>query len=313
MPKMLLRALLVALCLLVPATAQTQAPPTVRIAYIPIENAAQVLYAREQGFFTKAGLNAEIQPMSFAAAIASAVASGAVDIGYASITTLAIAHSKGIPLVIVASASLNTASRPPAIGMVVAANSPIRSAADLNGRTLATAGLGTLTEFAPRAWMDANGGNSATIKWVEVPTAETAAAVAAGRVDAGILFEPFFTAAKNNPAYRFLPWKPTDGIANDFLAAAWFATPKWAHEHPDAVRRFAAAMREAATWANRNPPGIADVLVKGFGADPAVVAAVARVPYAERLTPALVQPVIDVTARYAKFPPFRAEELIYTP
>jgi hypothetical protein len=48
-------------------------------------------------------------------------------------------------------------------------------------------------------------------------------------------------------------------------------------------------------------------------ADPALTAQTRRPHYAEALVPSQVQPYIDVTARYAKFAPFPASELIYVP
>jgi NitT/TauT family transport system substrate-binding protein len=141
-----------------------------RVAYVPFEGAAQVLYAQDEGFFAKEGVSVELQPTSTGAAIASAVASGSIDIGFSAITTLAIAHSKGVPLVLVAAGPLAVApNAPQSGGLIVAATSAIHGSKDLDGKTLCAAGLATLTEFAPRAWIDANGGDSATVKFIEVP------------------------------------------------------------------------------------------------------------------------------------------------
>jgi hypothetical protein len=38
------------------------------------------------------------------------------------------------------------------------------------GLPLATAGLVTVTELSPRAWIDKNGGDSSTIKFIEIPS-----------------------------------------------------------------------------------------------------------------------------------------------
>ena len=47
--------------------------------------------------------------------------------------------------------------------------------------------------------------------------------------------------------------------------------------------------------------------------DPAVLATMARSHYAEQLTPGLIQPLIDVSAKYNGFTAFPAPELIYAP
>jgi NitT/TauT family transport system substrate-binding protein len=302
-------ALVALLLALTTAAATTQTLPALRVAYQPFEGAAQVLYAKDEGFFAKEGVNVELQPISFGSAIASAVASNAIDVGFATVVTLAIAHSKQIPFVLVAPAVFAVApNAPPSGGLMVANTSQIHSAKDLDGKVLCTPGLGTLAEFAPRAWIDANGGDSSTLKVIEVPFTAMDAAIASGRCDAGYVTEPYYTPAKRDA--RTLAWT-LDAVSKDYLAAGWFTTTDWAREHRDAVRRFAAAMRDAAEWANRKPPAVADILVKELKADPATVSSEVRDVFGERLTPALLQPNIDVAARYLKFAPFPAGELIY--
>lgn len=292
------------------AGAQSSAPH-IRVAYVPFEGAAQVLYAQEEGFFAKEGVNVELQPMTSPAAIASAVASGAVDIGFSSITIVAIAHSKGVPLVLVAAGPLAVApNAPQSGGLIVAAPSAIHTAKDLDGKTLCAAGLATLTEFAPRAWIDANGGDSATVKFIEVPYAAMHEAVITGRCAAGYLTEPFYTPAK--PDTRTLAWT-LDSISKNYLGAGWIATTAWTRDHADAVARFASAMRDAANWANRQPPAIVGILVKYTGGDAATVASETRDVFAERLTPELVQPSIAVVVRYLHLPGFTATAILASP
>ena len=135
------------------------AKSTLRVAYIPIENCAQVFYAKEQGFFESAGLDVQLQPIPYGSAIASAIAANSIDVGFAATVTVATAHSRGLPFVFIAPANEFSARAQPTTGIVVNATSTIRSARDLNGKIFGTAGLGSLSEFAPRAWIDANGGD----------------------------------------------------------------------------------------------------------------------------------------------------------
>src|SRR6185312_12394717 len=163
--------------------------PTIRIATTPIDAGSEPYYARAMGFFKKAGINVEIMPISNGAGVAAAVAGGAADVGQSNVVSLAAAHDRGISFVIIAPASLYT-SKVPQSALVVAKNSPIRNARDLEGKTFATSGLKTIAQIGPQAWIDRNGANSAGIKWVEMPFSATAEAVAAGRVDAALLSEP---------------------------------------------------------------------------------------------------------------------------
>jgi NitT/TauT family transport system substrate-binding protein len=287
------------------APAFAQAAP-LRIAAIPIESNAEVFYAQELGTFAKAGIAAEIQMIQNGSAIASAVASNAVDVGYASLVVVAIAHKKNIPFVAIAPTVAYTAKAPTA-ALFVATNSPIRTAKDLAGKVLAVAGLGTIVEYAARAWLDKNGGDAGAVKFIEFAYSAMPAALAAGRIDAALLNEPFLTLGKQNA--RLLAY-PYDAIGKEFLTGVWFTTAPWAKDHPALVARFAGVIRETAVWANKNQAQTTGILAKYAKMDPAVVAAMTRSHFAERLTPALMQPAIDTAAKYNSFASFPAGELL---
>jgi NitT/TauT family transport system substrate-binding protein len=285
----------------------------VRLAYIPTENNAQAFYAQELGLFAKAGLDVRMQPINFSAAIASGVLAGAIDIGNSSSLTLTVAHNKGLPLVFVAPANAFLLHKGNAeSGIVVAAASPIRIAKDLNGKTFGCSGLGSFGEYIPRAWVDANGGDSSTMKFVEAPNAELGAAVSSGRADAAFISPPAFQKSIAEENCRMLAIA-SDAVAKEFMASGWFATTAWAKENAATVAAFASAIHDATLWARANPERTVDILVKYLKLDPAVVRSSTRATFLDGLTPAMLQPPINVVARYAKFAPFAADELIYTP
>jgi NitT/TauT family transport system substrate-binding protein len=286
-----------------------QDAPVLRIATLPSDNGAEVYYAKDLGLFAKAGLNVEIQPIQNSSASASAVVSNAIDISYGTVVPLAIAHVKNIPFVVVAPAVVYTSAAPNS-ALLVLTNSPLRTAKDLAGKTIGINGVGNISEFGPRAWLDQNGADSGSVKFLELPFSEMPAALAAGRIDAAWVTEPFLSSTKRNARVLATAF---DAISKQFLVGIWFASAPWAKDHPDLVNRFAAVMRETAVWANKNQAKSAAILVKYTKIDPAVVATTVRSRYAEQLTGSLMQPVIDVTAKYAKFAPFPAAELIYTP
>src|SRR5208282_2677442 len=72
---------------------RAQGTATLRIATIPADNGAEVYYAKDMGFFDRAGLAVEIQPIQNSSASASAVAGGAIDISYGTLVPLSIAHT----------------------------------------------------------------------------------------------------------------------------------------------------------------------------------------------------------------------------
>jgi NitT/TauT family transport system substrate-binding protein len=290
-------------------SAQTR--PSIKVATLPSEAAAEVFYAQEMGYFATAGIDVDIQVMTNGAAVASAVASNAVDIGWTTPISLAIAHQKGIPFLTIAPAVLYTAAAPFS-ALFVAKDSPIKKASDLHGKVIAANGLGTMTEYGPRAWIDKNGGDATLVKFLEMPFTAMVEAVAGGRVDAAEIGEPELAVA--NAKIQRLAY-PMDAVAREFLFGVWFAGTPWVKAHPDLVARFVAAIKTTAAWANQpaNQTRSGAILSQYTKIPARVIATMTRARYGEVLSPALIQPVIETAAHYLKFPSFPAQELLYVP
>jgi NitT/TauT family transport system substrate-binding protein len=148
----------------------------------------------------------DFQPMQSTSATAAAMVSNFVDIGYGTIDTLAELHQKGIPLVSIAAGVEYVYPATQKSGaLVVPATSTIHQAKDLNGKTISTPSLHSLSTVVTSAWLDRNGGNSSSVKFVEVPFPAIPAALEAGRIDAGYLAEPFITNGRAEQPRARLP------------------------------------------------------------------------------------------------------------
>jgi NitT/TauT family transport system substrate-binding protein len=281
------------------------------VATLASEAAAEVFYAQELGFFAKAGIDVDIQTMQNGAAVAAAVASNAVDIGWTTPSSLALARQKGIAFLAIAPAVLYT-SAAPFSALFVAAGSPIRTATDLQGKVIGANGLATMTVYGPRAWIDRNGGDSTKVRFLELPFSAMVDSLVAGRVDAAEIAEPALAVAT---AKNHLLAYPMNAVAKEFMFGVWCGGAAWVKAHPDLVARFAEVIHTTAVWANNraNQRHSGAILAQFTKIPAAVIATMTRARYGEALTAAMMQPVVDVTARYAHFAPFSAQELIYVP
>jgi NitT/TauT family transport system substrate-binding protein len=283
--------------------------PTLKVAIQPIEPSCQPYYAQANGYLDKAGISVDVTTVTTSPVILQALLSGTYDIGSATVTTLALAHIKGLPIVIVGPQAVVERGVVQG-GIVVAANSTIKGAQELTGKIFAVSGLGTIAEFVPKAWVDKNGGDSSTMKFSEVPFPAIGDAIAAGRADAGWLNEPFFTIATRKGQVKLLS-TADDVMPPVYLATAWFATAAWAKAHPDLVSRFVRTMNQAGVWANANPDKVVPILIDKLKADPAMLTIGHRATFTDKLVNAQIQPLIDIVARYQKFPTFPASDLIF--
>lgn len=312
-PNRLYRAAFAALAalLLVPqGTPAVAQDATLTIGTIPIDATAEVYYAQEMGFFKKAGLNVTITPFQSGGAIAAAVVGGAVDIGLTDSVSMASAHSHGVPLIYLAPAGVYKKGAETYVIAVPEASS-IKTAKDFAGKTIAVNGLKNINEIPTDAWIDNNGGDSKTVKFVEMPYPAMLPAIDAGTIDGAAIVEPFMTFAQAKPGkYRLISLAERN-VAPAFAVAGWSTTVAWARSHPEVAKKFVAVMAQTARWANANHAQSAQILSAVTKMSPEVANKMERAYYGERLEPGLLQPVIDATAKYGVIPKaFPASEII---
>jgi NitT/TauT family transport system substrate-binding protein len=301
---------LAAASIAIPADAQV-ARTALRIGLIPSDFSGQAYFAKDLGFFERAGLDVELNPIGNGAAIQAALVSGALDIGYSNVLAMATARARGVPFAFVVGSNYYRRDEATVGTIAVARASSIQVAKDLEGKTIAVSGINEIAWLAARRWMDANGADSTKARFVELPFPAMAAAVAAGRVDAASLnlaLAPS-TGAPGDPL-RIIGYS-YDAIAPRWVISAWCATPDWLTKHAADAARFSAAMKESTTWANAHRSDATAILAKYLNRSAASIDALPRPTFETRISPAMLQPAIDQAARYGVIPAsFPAAELI---
>ena len=279
-----------------PAGAQSPAP--VRFGAVPVEEAALAFYAKEKGFFKAAGLDVDLTILGNGGAVSAALAGNALDVGVTNSGSMALAHARGVPIELVACGALFTPASPIA-HLAVGKTSGIRTAKDLSGKTLAVSTLRDMIQATALLWIDKNGGDSKTVNFVEVPPPQQGAAIVSKRIDGAVIVEPFFTGAKND----VLELGTTYSAVNDdkpFQTLGIAGAKGWVDANPADARKVAAAVHAAAKWANasKNHAECVTILAQYTKVLPAVITSYQRLTFADRNSVALVQPVVDLMAKY---------------
>ncbi len=274
-------------------SARAQTMTTIRIGVLP--SSGEVFYAIENGFFSRRNLDVQLQMQNSGAAGAAAMLGGSIDISESDTVTVIKAHDKGLPFVALAPGFLDSVKAPTVA--VVVRDPEIKLGKDFNGKVFSTNALQNLGTLLADAWIDNNGGDSKTVKWLELPFSALSAALQRGTIDAYIAPEPFVTTGVRDGGHMLLldrkPLAPV--VVQGFL----IATRDWVNGHREAARAFTAAILEANDWANKNRHDAAVILSKYSKIPITVIEGMTlRGEYAIRVDPATLQPLIDGSLKY---------------
>lgn len=297
------------LCASVPQAVHAQALTRVMLGTAPTDSGMPPVIAQRTGIYRRYGLDVDVQFMGSGAALVAAVIGGTLQIGTTSTIGLVTAHAKGIPLQIIAPTSIYLSENPGEL-LLVRKDASIRTGADMNGKTIASPAIGDLISTATLAWIDQHGGDAKTVHAIELPSAATPAALAAGRIDAAAMNEPRLSEALQSGNFRAIG-KPYDAIASRFLVACFVVTAEFGRANVDLIQRFARAHHDTNVYANAHQAETAEWLSEIAKLDPAAIQRGRREIFAETLAPSDVQHVIDAVARFKLIErPFDARELI---
>ena len=283
-------------------------PTGLQMGTMPTDGSAQPFYGLDHNFFKDAGFDVKLTILNNTASLASAVASGALEIGFGSVIPLAQAHLRGLNFQVIAPATIYNGTTPVNV-IMVGKNSAVKTAADLNGQTVAVNGLRDLTQYEMQAFIDRNGGDVKSVKLIETPFSEMAVALDSGRVAAGILAEPFWTAAL--ATCRVLG-NGSAAVGNHYMVTGWFASSDWLAKNGATAKRLQVVMLQIAKWANANRAETQAIVPKHTKITPEVAAHMVRAVIGDtKPDPALIQPVIDVAVKYGGMQSLPASELIW--
>jgi NitT/TauT family transport system substrate-binding protein len=293
-----------------PLPALAQGAP-IRLGSAANDSAAEAYYADELGLFKKAGLNVEISTFTNGVTMAQALVGGSLDVAGNNIVSLATAISKGIPFALLAGGAVYNTDAPTTV-LCVAKNSPLRSAKDLEGKTVAVASIRDITYASAAAWIEQNHGTLANVKFVEIPFPQASAALERGTVDAAMIAEPSLSAGLRAGSIRIFG-KAYDAIGKRFMFTLTFAMNDWIKKNAETARKLSQAIYDSGRWGNipANQQHSAEILARYAKLDPAAIAAMTRSTYSTGTDPKLLQPPLDIAYRYKLLDrPMLAAELL---
>jgi len=237
-------------------SAPSSANEKIKIGYWPIAGGLPFFVALEKGYFKEAGLDVEgvkfaAPPQIVEAMIAGRIQGSANGTASAALAVGDIA-SPGFARIF---ASNPSNQKYVLDEFLVAANSPIKSIAELKGKRVAS-GPGIQNVTLAKAVLEKNGIENPQV--MELPVGQHVAALAAGQIDAVYTLEPTGTIGRMSNLTRVLE---TGVIAKYILGKAdapWFGgsaslTTVFIKQSPEAAKKLIAAYARGVEFVRKNP------------------------------------------------------------
>lgn len=242
-----------------PGTGSTAPVDEVTVGVIPIVDVAPIYLGDQKGFFSSRNIKLTLTPAQGGAAIVPGVVSGEFDFGFSNVISMMLAQANDVPIKIVSNGNNSTGVAGEDFGgVVVKGDSPIQSAADLAGKSVAANTLKNIVETTVRESVRQAGGDPSAVEFVELPFPDMPAALEAGRVDAVFVVEPFLTATLDAGG-RVVASSFAEAAPN-LTVAVYFTSTELTTSNPDLVRRFTEAMQESLAYADAHPDEVRQVL-----------------------------------------------------
>jgi NitT/TauT family transport system substrate-binding protein len=258
-----------------------QGPLMIRISHQPILIAAPLFIAKDKGYFERANVNVELQPMWSSPEIIASFASGGLEAAAGGFGPAQMnATVRGIlnPRLI---APLHTEKPPVATPLVVSKalwdSGEVRSVADLRGRKVGVNSKASATEYWLHAALAQGGLTPADVDVVILPFPDAVLAMANGVLDASMLGEPTAVLAEQSGTIVRL----SEDFIDNFQVTAVYFDATFAEENRTAVEGFLAAYLQGARDLEgegyRSPENLA--ILERYTNTPAETIAASRLPF----------------------------------
>ncbi len=175
-------------------------------------------------------------------------------------------------------------ANPQSEAIVVHADSPIKSVADLKGKRVAL-NKGSDVNYLLVAALEKAGLSYKDITPVYLPPADARAAFQSKSVDAWVIWDPFLAEVETNAQARQVA--NAEGLVPHY--SFFLASRKFADGSPKLAKEVVEELQTLSQWANAHQNDAAAILAKSTGLDEVIWRkAIARIPYgAEPMTPAI--------------------------
>jgi NitT/TauT family transport system substrate-binding protein len=224
--------------------------PDLNVAVVPALDSAGFFVALYEGLFAKEGLHVNFTPAVSSDTVISAQVKGKYDITGGNYVSYIQAQAEGeANLDIFAEGSV---MEPGDQGIYVMPDSPVKSLADLRGRTVAINAPKNILYLLTASVLAEHGLSPDSVKFVtNFNFPAMPAALRAGKIDAAVLPEPFASVAEQQDGAVSLV-DLDQGATTSFPVEGYVVTKQWAEKYPRTLAAFNTALEQGQEIADSN-------------------------------------------------------------
>lgn len=243
----------------------------VTIGLFPSSAVGAIQLGIDKGYFEAEGLNLELLLGQGSAAQLPSLSSGSLDFMLASPTTPLIATAQGLDLKIISGYAAN---RPDivedSVSVLVGPGSDIKSARDLEGKTVSINALGSIGEIGIREAVELDGGDPNKVTFVQLGFNEVGAQLESGQIDAGMAGPPFMQqiVADGGSVISDFIQDANLGGAELVIASSGALT----RDDPEVIESFVAALDKTLAYAEEHQDEVRALLPDVLGTSPEAAA-----------------------------------------
>ncbi len=227
-----------------------------RIGYLNVMDDAQVMLAYDAGMYEKQGLEVELQLFNSGTDMIKAIVGGQVDAGVLGFTNALTWVDKGADVKVISGAQMGYHS------LLARNDRNIKTISDLKGKQIASQKQGTTADLVLNSvvFKEANVTRN-DVNMVYVSPSVAIQSLAAGKVDAAFLFEPYDQIAR-----RTMPVTPFYEIGEEwpFPCMVAISSEKILKEKQSSINKMLDAQKEAIEMLENQPEEAAKMLTKRF-------------------------------------------------
>lgn len=246
------------------AAQQKSDASVIRVGVVKVAGHVDVFAAEKLGYFKAEGINVEKVFIRSGAEAQAAVAAGQLEfVGLNTISFILGLH-EGFGFFAPVDGFRAPEKDPGTAAILVRSDESVKSAKDLEGKTLGLVSRKGLHHLYLVLWAKKHGVDLAKVRLLEVGYGQMIDTLVSKQVDAVIPLEPIITRGLETGKTKVLAFYDTE-IAPGHANGLWVGMKKWVDEHPIAARKFARAVYRAHDYLNKNPDARTKLIAEWTG------------------------------------------------